>query len=122
MLRRPQEAAGALNKRAPPVRLGRKILAHLRRWHRMDGDKCAMVVHYNGQQIDSPHASWKRALREAEIKNFTLHGLRHTCATWKMQAGANIWSLAGFLGMTVKTLEAVYGHHHLNYQDSVADL
>lgn len=122
MLRRPQMTAGASNKQAPPVRLGRKILAHLRRWHRMDSDKCALVVHYNGQQIDSPHTSWRKACKAAGLQQVTLHSLRHTCATWKMQAGADIWILAGFLGMTVKTLSSVYGHHHADYQRDVADL
>ena len=122
MLRRPQGTAGALNKQAPPVRLGRKILAHLRRWHRMDGNKCAMVIHYNGQQIDSPHASWRAACKRAGLRNVPPHTLRHTRATWLMRKGAPIWAVAGHLGMTVKTLEAVYGHHHIDYQDAVADL
>ncbi|HEY0572121.1 MAG TPA: hypothetical protein VGD16_11360, partial [Enterovirga sp.] len=29
-----------------------------------------------------------------------------------MQAGVPLWEAAGFLGMTVKVLEEVYGHHH----------
>lgn len=122
MLRRPQAVAGALNKQAPPVRLGRIILAFLRRWHRMDGGICALVIHYNGQQISSPHTSWRMACKTAGLRNVTPHVLRHTCATWKMQAGANIWSLAGFLGLTVNTLTSVYGHHHADYQKDVADL
>lgn len=47
--------------------------------------------------------------------------LRHTRATWGMQAGANKWELAGFLGMTLETLEKTYGHHHPDYQKEGAD-
>ena len=120
--RRAERAAGALNKQAPPVRLGRKILAHLRRWHRMDGGKCALVVHYNGVQMASPHQSWRMACNRAGLRHVTPHTLRHTRATWLMQKGAPIWDVAGHLGMTVKTLEAVYGHHHPSFQSTVADL
>ncbi len=41
-----------------------------------------------------------------------MHDLRHTCATWLMQSGADTWAAAGYLGMTVQVLERVYGHHH----------
>jgi integrase len=122
MLRRPQMTAGASNKQAPPVRLGRKILGHLRRWHRMDGGICALVVHYNGQQISSPHTSWRKACHAAGLQNVKPHTLRHTRATWLMQKGASVWEVAGHLGMTVKTLESTYGHHHADYQGTVADL
>jgi hypothetical protein len=37
-----------------------------------------------------------------------------------MQAGANPWELAGFLAMTVETLQNVYGHHHPDYQRHAA--
>lgn len=120
--RRPQMAAGALNKRAPPVRLGRRILAHLRRWERLDGGSCATVCHYNGQSIKQPHRSWDRICKSAGLKGVTPHTLRHTRATWLMQKGAPVWDVAGHLGMTVKTLEQTYGHHHPDYQGGVADL
>ena len=50
----------------------------------------------------------------------TPHVLRHTCATWLMQKGVNLWDAAGFLGMTVQQLEATYGHHHPDYQCDAA--
>jgi integrase len=43
----------------------------------------------------------------------TPHVLRHTAATWPMQAGTD--PSAGFLGMTVETLMEHYGHHHPDY-------
>jgi integrase len=47
--------------------------------------------------------------------------LRHTCATWLMQRGVPLWECAGFLGMTLETLEAVYGHHHPDFLRVAAD-
>ena len=50
----------------------------------------------------------------------TPHILRHTCATWLMQSGVNLWDAAGFLGMTVQQLEQGYGHHHPDFQEEAA--
>jgi integrase len=44
------------------------------------------------------------------------HVLRHTCTTWLMQKGVDLWAAAGFPGMTVRQLEQSYGHHHPDYQ------
>jgi hypothetical protein len=35
-----------------------------------------------------------------------------------MQRGAKIWDAAGFLGMSMETLESIYGHHHSDHQAS----
>lgn len=48
------------------------------------------------------------------------HTLRHTAATWLMQAGVEMWEAAGFLGMSVEILERVYGHHHPGYLRNAA--
>ena len=38
-----------------------------------------------------------------------------------MQNKADLWDAAGYLGMTVHTLEGVYGHHHPDHQSSARD-
>jgi len=50
----------------------------------------------------------------------TPHTLRHTAATWLMQAGVDKWEAAGFLGMTVELLDRVYGHHHPQHSRQAA--
>jgi integrase len=47
------------------------------------------------------------------------HTFRHTAATWLMQRRADKFESAGYLGMTMKTLESTYGHHHPDHQSSV---
>lgn len=37
-----------------------------------------------------------------------------------MQRGVDLWQAAGFLGMSVETLERNYGHHHPNYMQEAA--
>lgn len=114
-------------KRAPKVRLGRRIMAHLKRWKRLDrAEKLVCYFrerpHLQSRQVGDPHASWRRVVKAAGLKGVTRHTLRHTRATWMMQAGVPIWEAAGFLGMTVKTLERVYGHHSPDHQEMAANI
>jgi hypothetical protein len=56
---------------------------------------------------------FKSAVQQAKLHgNITPHTLRHTAATWLMQAGVDKWEAAGFLGMSIEMLDRVYGHHH----------
>jgi integrase len=48
------------------------------------------------------------------------HIMRHTAATWQMQAGVDPYEAAGYLGMSVETLLDTYGHHSPNFQDRAA--
>lgn len=38
-----------------------------------------------------------------------------------MQNRAGPWELSGYLGMSIKMLIEVYGHHHPDHQSSVSD-
>src|SRR5262249_32263239 len=110
-------------KRQPPVKLPPRLLAHVRRWA-AKGLATKAVVEWNGRPVQSIRKGFAAAVRAAELgAEMTLHMLRHTCATWLMQGGANLWDAAGFLGMTVQQLEAGYGHHHPDFQqDAIAAL
>lgn len=123
MHRRAPGARERGNKRTPPVRLSRKIIGHLRRWKRMDGGRCKWVVHYDGAPVDDPHSSWDGAVKRAKLSDdVTPHVLRHTRATWLMQAAVPIWEAAGSLGMSARVLERVYGHHAPDHQGRAAEV
>jgi integrase len=122
LMRRRAPGARESKKRTPPVRLGHRILAHLLRWYRLDGQHCAYVCHYNGRRMSSVRSSWKTAVKRAGLGgDVTPHTLRHTRATWGMQKGIDTWQLAGHLGMTLRTLERVYGKHSPDYQREAAE-
>jgi integrase len=129
MSRKPPGTREDKKKKAPKVRLGRRILSHLKRWKRLDKGE-QLVCHFTdpwhpgSRQVDDPHGAWKKALKAAKLTGtgVTRHTLRHTRATWMMQAGVPIWEAAGFLGMTVKTLERVYGHHSPDHQERAANI
>jgi len=41
---------------------------------------------------------WKRALEDADIKDFRFHDLRHSCASYLAQSGASLLEIADVLG------------------------
>ena len=112
ILHRRGEGEVETKKRTPTVPIPRRLLGHLQRWERMGA---RYVVEIDGQRVGSLKTAWRTALRESGIEHCTKHDLRHTCATWMMQAGADRWEAAGFLGMTVDLLESTYGHHHQDH-------
>jgi integrase len=114
------QGAKQTKKRQPPVRLPPRLLAHLRRWHRL-GIAQHAVIEWNGKSVRSVRKAFAAAVKAAGInKHVTPHTLRHTSATWTMQNGADLWEAAGFLGMTVEVLERTYGHHHPDFQVGAA--
>jgi integrase len=118
--RRPKEIAET-KKRQPSIRLADRLLAHLRRWERL-GISTHSVIEWNGKPVRSVRKGFASAVRAAGLgKAATPHILRHTAATWAMRNGGDLWQIAGYLGMTVETLQAVYGHHHPDYQADAMD-
>lgn len=125
-------------KRQPPVKLPGRLLAHLRRWRSTEleiktkgrgksaniGRRISedFVVEWNGRPVGSVKKAFRAACDAAGLgPDVTPHILRHTAATWLMQAGADPWEAAGFLGMTVETLINTYGHHHPDFQAGAAE-
>jgi integrase len=110
-------------KRTPPVKLGRRILAHLRRWRRMDDSRCPWVCHFDGRMIDYPYESWRKAVKLAGLgADVTPHTLRHTRGSWLLQQGVPIWEASGHLGASPQTLARVYGHHSPDWQKRAAEV
>jgi integrase len=109
------------SKRQPPVKLPARLLAHLKRWRRLDGSMRS-VINWNGSSVQSVKKAFRSARSAAGLDETVIpHSLRHTAATWLMQAGVEMWDAAGFLGMTPEVLTRVYGHHSPLYQSSAAE-
>jgi integrase len=90
--RRPENAAET-KKRRPTVPVPPRLLAHLRRWKRL-GLKYA--VEWNGRPIKRLDESFRFLVDEVGLEGQVIpHTLRHTCATWLMQAGTDPWEAAG---------------------------
>ncbi|CAH1678384.1 MAG: tyrosine-type recombinase/integrase [Chelatococcus sp.] len=116
-------------KRRPPVRLQQRLLAHLRRWDRIDratplndGSMITHVIHHGGAAIASKvRTGWEGVREDAGLgPEIVPHVLRHTCGTWLAQRGVEVWEAAGYLGMTAAMFERVYGHHHPDFQSAAS--
>lgn len=77
-------------KRQPPAKLPPRLLAHMRRWVAKGFAKKA-VIEWNGKPVRSVRKGFEAAVKAAGLSaDVTPHILRHTCATWLMQGGANL--------------------------------
>ena len=112
---RRKQGSAKTNKRQPTVPIPSRLLAHLRRWHRIDPET-KHFVEFNGKPVSSVKTAFKSAVRLAGLDSgVSPHTLRHTAATWLMQRGADPWQAAGYLGMSLEVLLNTYGHHHPDY-------
>ena len=103
-------AAAKKNKRQPTVRMPDALVAHLWRWHHVLGQR--YVVEWQGKPVGSTKRAFANLVYELGLGDDVVrHSLRHTAVTWGMQAGTDIWELAGYVGMSTEMIERRYGHH-----------
>jgi integrase len=115
---RPPERIKQTKKRNPPIPLPPRLLAHLRRWER---GGARYVVEYSGKAVSRVDKVLKGAARDVGIGYVTPHVLRHTAATWQMQAGTDLFEAGRYLGMSVHTLTKVYAHHRPEHLTGARD-
>jgi len=110
-------------KRQPPARIHQKLLPHLQRWRAADlALGITSVVHYQGVPLKKLRRSWQAVAAAAKAPSHDgPHIVRHTAATWQMQAGTDLFEAAGYLGMSPETLWETYGHHHPNFQATAGE-
>lgn len=69
------------------------------------------VVEYAGRQVGTIKNGFEAACGRAGVEGVTPHILRHTCATWQVEAGVSYEEIGKMLGDTAETIERTYGHH-----------
>jgi integrase len=122
IMQRKERGAVQTKKRSPPVKLGDRILAHLRRWKRLDGGN-SHIVNFRGEAIHRPVRSWERVRIAAGLPAHVVpHILRHSRATHMLKQGVPIWEAANALGMSVAVLASTYGHHAPDWQKDAANV
>jgi integrase len=110
------------NKKAPPVKMGKRLMAHMRRWKRMDGKKADFVITYQGKRVKNPIRVWTETRLRAKLPAYvTPHILRHTRATNMMQQRIDPWEASKALGMSLQMLTDRYGHHHPDWQKDASE-
>jgi integrase len=62
---------------------------------------------------------WKRALEDADIKDFRFHDLRHSCASYLAQSGASLLEIADVLGHKDISVTKRYAHLCIEHKSSL---
>jgi len=123
-------------KRRDAARMPDRLLAHVRRWARLDmaqGPQAA-VIRYKGRQITRQQRGWDAVIvaaglgryvkkqdgREVLETDVTPHVLKHSATTWLLRDGMDLWDVSGLTSTSTKTLESVYGHHSPEFQPAAA--
>jgi len=74
------------------------------------------VFTYDGKPMETVGASFDRAVKKANLENFRFHDLRHTWASWHVQAGtplAVLQELGGWASLQMVMRYAHLGKNHL---------
>lgn len=119
--RRP-DGASETAKRQPSVKLAPRLMAHLRRWRRLDeAEGRAHVVMFDGAPVLSVKTGLNRACILAGLDaGVTAYTLRHTAASWLVAKGLPTRLIADFLGTSEPMILKHYGHLAPDYQDAAA--
>ena len=62
---------------------------------------------------------WRKALKEAEIEDFTFHSLRHTCASYLAMNGASLLEIADVLGHKQIQMTKRYSHLCIDHKQKL---
>jgi integrase len=113
------EGEAATAKRQPTVKLAPGLLAHLRRWKRLDAGQ-GYVVNYRGHKVLSVKTALHTACKLAGVEPVTVYTLRHTAASWLVARGLPTRKVADFIGTGEQMILSHYGHLAPDYQDEAA--
>jgi integrase len=112
------------NKRQPTVDLPPRLLAHIRRWHRL-GISTKAVVEYRGEPVLRVSNGWDGVVEKAglatDIKQEKVipHTLRHTAISWYLRSGVPIDRVSDYCGVSIQIIKKVYGHHIPGWSDGI---
>jgi integrase len=106
-----QDAKTARRRSVPLNTEARAALLNLARFRAMYcPDTPWVFAHKDGGHQAAVRSAFKIALRNAGIKDFRIHDLRHTCASWLVSAGQPLPAVRDLLGHSTVTMTERYAH------------
>jgi integrase len=126
VFRRKPDNKKETSKRQPTIPIPPRLLAHMRRWHRL-GISNHSVIEHHGKTIGRIRKGWDSAVEAADLatddkrKKITPHCLRHTSISWYLASGTDIELVAQFTGVSVQTIRKVYRHALPNIFNPILD-
>lgn len=109
------------DKRQPPVKIGRRLLSHLKRWR--DTGQCAsFVVEWEGKPVSSIKTGFGSAVDSAKLGDgVTPYTLRHSRITHQVKAGISLWEVAAAAGTSEAMIRKHYGHWAPDHLDDAVN-
>jgi integrase len=108
---RKAQGARDTNKKVPTVEIPPRLLAHMRRWHRL-GISNHSVLEWCGKPVKNVRRGFVAARETAGLDAKVIpHTLRHTAVSWYLRAGTPTSIVADYVGMSEHILKKVYKHH-----------
>jgi integrase len=108
-----RKAMGAkeTNKRQPTIPLPPRLLAHMRRWHRLGISKHS-VIEWQGEPVERVSKGWLRVREASGLDDQVIpHTLRHTAITWYLRSGKNPHQVSDYCGVSMQIINKHYKHH-----------
>ena len=107
-------AASAKSGKSGYVNLNRTALEVLESWKKQAPDASPASLVFpspkNGQKMDNCDSAWERLLKDAEIKNFRWHDMRHDFASRLVMAGVDLNTVRELLGHADLKMTLRYAH------------
>jgi integrase len=103
------------SKKQPTTPLPPRLLAHMKRWHRLGISK-NYVVEYRGKPMGRTREGWDSVVEAAGLASddprmrIVPHTLRHTSISWYLASGVDIELVSQFAGVSVPTIRKTYRH------------
>ncbi len=107
--------------------LNRRIVAHLRRWHRQDMARGATHVIMFGNPLkplqSKPYQTFRNMIVDADLsKELTMECIRHSgCVYLSRRQDVNLRSSSLMVGMSMSSFEEKYGVYRPDYQKEAFD-
>jgi integrase len=104
------------NKKQPTVDLPPRLLAHLRRWHRLGISKRS-AVEWQRKPVLNVSTGWDGVVGKAGLatdipqEKVIPHTLRHTAISWYLRSGVPIDQVSDYCGVSIQIIKKHYGHH-----------
>jgi integrase len=86
------------------------VLAELARFRSERPESCVFPSRSRITEPRAFEASWLAALKQAAIRRFRFHDLRHTCASYLAQNGASLLEIADVMGHRQLAMVRRYAH------------
>lgn len=117
------EGKTAKSKKTRHVPLNAEALLILKRWHEQATGTQLVFPNAEGKQLDNVQTSWENLMRNAKIKAFRFHDLRHSFASKLAMAGVDLNTIRELLGHSDIKMTLRYSHLAAEHKaDAVARL